>query len=222
MSSFVFTKELHVTAAFTDYMQKNFGDAFYSVDGVPPFDQPLIRVNFNRDLTADEQSRLSTLVADYVSPAYWLVLDHTDNAFLSTPPTNSSDPIVCQSFIISPYNVGSIVMGDVKTIIQYSTPDLSVFADWDPQTTPITCTIEIYSYTQNKSVVVVTTNINDVVSSWLNDNTADPCWRSIQLYGLKDASPGSDEIWQLKLSVSDPRVFISLNSLQRLYYNVIA
>ena len=221
MSSFVFTKDLHITAAFVEFMQKNFGDAFYSVDGVPPFDQPLIRINFNRELSVEEQATLNTLVAGYESPAYWLVLDHTDNAFLSTPPTNSNEPIVCQSFIISPYNLGSIVMGDVKTIVQYTTPDLSAFSDWDPETTPITCQIEMYSYTQNKSVTSVTTNIDDVVLSWVDNTAVSPCWRSIQLFGLKDASPGSDEIWQLQLSVSDPRVFVSVNSLQRLYYNVI-
>lgn len=216
---YIYEKELRHTGAFAEFLTSHFGSDFFAVDGVPPFDRPLVKLVFNRELTEAEIAQLTTLVTNYVSPTYWLRLSHTDNQFLNSPATNSTDLHVCQSFIISPYNTADVVMGDLKTIIKYETNDHTAFADWDPQTNPITFTLQLFDYTQNQVIYTTTQNITDIITNWKN-GSSEAYWRTVQIYGMKDASPGSDAIWQIKLSISDPRVYVSLNGMQRIFYNV--
>ncbi len=220
MSSYTFTKELHLADAFTDFLQKTYGELYTGWENVPPFDYPIVRIHFTRELTQEEQDLLAQRINDYVSPSYWLDLHHTENQFLTSLPSNNTVDTVIQSFIVSPYNTSDYVMGDLKTIVKYETPDISAFNDWDPNQTPITCTVELYDYTQQQSIYRTTENINFIISGWLQNNNNDPYWKTTQIYGLKDANPGSDAIWQIKMSVSDPRVYISLNGMQKIYYTV--
>lgn len=220
MAAYTFTKELHISVAFTDYLQKTYGDLYDLWENVPPFDQPLVRIHFTRELTQEEQDLLASRINSYVSPSYWLNLDHTENQFLTSLPSNNTTVSAVQSFIVSPYNTADYVMGDLKTIIKYETPDISVFNDWDPEQTPITCTVELYDYTQQQTIYNTVENINNIITGWKQNNSTEPYWKTVQIYGLKDANPGSDAIWQIKLAVSDPRVYISLNGMQKIFYTV--
>lgn len=219
MASYTFLKELHLSVAFTDYLQKTYGDLYVEWNNVPPFDQPLVRITFSRELTQEEQDLLASRIEAYVSPSYWLTLHHTENQFLTSLPSNTTTLAAIQSFIVSPYNTSDYVMGDLKTILKYETPDVSVFNDWDPETHPITCTVQLYDYTQNQVIYNTVENINTIISGWKNNNV-DPIWKTTQIYGLKDANPGSDAIWQIKIAVSDPRVYVSLNGMQKIFYSV--
>ncbi len=220
MASYTFTKELHLSAAFTDYLEKTYGELYVSWSNVPPFDEPLVRITFARELTQEEQDLLASRINSYVSPTYWLDLHHTDNQFLTSLPSNTTTLAAIQSFIVSPYNTSDYVMGDLKTIIKYETPDLNSFDGWNPETEPITFTLELYDYTQQQVIYSTTESINNIVTTWLQNNNTEPVWKTTQIYGLKDANPGSDAIWQIKLAVSDPRIFVSLNGMQKIFYTV--
>lgn len=221
MAAYQYLKEIHFTDAFTQYLQNTYGSLFDHFEFVPPFDDPIIRIFFNRELTEEEHTLLTSRINAYVSPTYFLRFSHTDNAFLESSPTNSTIPIVVQSFIISPYNTADLVMGELKTIIKYECDNLSVFDSFNPeQDPPFTCTLQLYDYTNNNVIYTATENINFIVQQWKTDNKSDPYWKTLQIYGLKDVAPGSDAIWQIKLSVSDPRINVCLNGMQRIFYNV--
>jgi hypothetical protein len=112
-------------------------------------------------------------------------------------------------------------MGELKTIIKYDCSDVSTFADWNSETDPpVECTLQLYDYTNNNVVYTHVQNINFLVQDWKDNGTNDPYWKTLQIYGLKDAVPGSDAIWQIKLAISDPRINVSLNGMQRIFYNV--
>jgi len=218
MASYRYSKELYLNVAFDDFLKKNFPDSYINFDGVPPFTENLIDIVFNRELTQEEHDNLTTLITNYVNPSYWLAFSRTDNMFVNSLPINSSIPSVAQTFIISPYNQGFEVMGDMKTIIKYESTD--TFSNFNSSIDNITCTIQLFDYTNNNVIVNIESNINDIIDSWKNGQS-NPTWKTYQIYGLKDANPGSDAIWQIKLSVSDPRVNVTLNGMQRIFYNII-
>lgn len=219
MYEYYFTKTVTKPDAFNDYIKGK----LLTSEGVATSDTT-ITVYSSVELTSEQQIQLASDVEAYVDPSYWLILDHSDNQFLNTNSTNSDTPEVLQSFIVSPYNNGNTVLGSMKTVVEYTVTDLNAFINWD-ESNPVIFTLEIFNLTQNKSVTTITQTLNDMCLHWkqhaLNgDGSPQKDWKTLQIYGLKDLVPGSDCIWQFKVSISHPSIYISLNSVQRLYYVV--
>lgn len=219
MPSYQFNKQILKLNAFDDYLKNNLNSLYVSFSFVPPFIEPKIEIVTSRDLTTEEQTTLTNLVNSYVDPDKWLVLHHTDNQFFSSDITSSQTPVVVQSFIVSPFNTSEYVMGCLKTIVKIDAVNAADFSDWNGSPN-ISYTLELFDFTNNQSVQTTTHVLNDIINGWKQNNLTDPTWETVQLYGLENMSPGSDSIWNIKLSVSDPRLAIQLNSMQKLYYTV--
>ena len=220
MSEFNFNKSITIYPAFDAFVKKHFSTCLGIGGG-----STNVNVVFSSILTNEEQVSLSNLVSNYVNPSYWLDLDHTESAPLTTEFINSSTPSVLQSIIVSPYGQPNIVLDNFKSIIRYTTNNTSYFSNWDSNIDPINFTLILHNYNNNSEIKSVTANINADIYNWktmvqAGSNTLPDIYKTIQIYGLKDVVPGYDTIWLFKGSISNSNVNASLNGLQKLYYQV--
>lgn len=195
-------------------------NGFYAV----PETQQFV-LSFTATLTVEDKATIDALVAAYVDPEAWLVLANTSEQFLSTDMCNSLTPVVLQSFIVSPYNSEDAVMDSIKTVVNFKVDDISGLASV-PTGTVFSATIELFNFTLNKTVMTVVKDFTSKIEEWKQEAIANGAsglrthWSTAQFFGLRTLVPGSDNIWQARLSVSHPAVSASLNSMQRLFYHV--
>ena len=218
MSSFNYNKAISIYSAFDAYLRSHFPTTLDGITG----SSTEVSVIFKTELSQEDQTLLHDLVEAYVNPSYWLDLDHTESAPLTSPPTNSSDLVVLQSIIVSSLSGNpNIVLANMKSIIRYSTQNPTYFQTWDPIEAPIIFTLEIYNYTTQSLVKTVSTNVTNEIQAWKTDNTAPDIFKTVQIYGLKDLIPNFDCIWLFKGSINNSNVYASMNGLQKLYYQLI-
>lgn len=219
-----FTKSVQKINAFLSYLKEFIPPALHSL--LTGFSGDIdVTLLFSGELTDEEKTIIKTVALAYQDPPYWLEFDHTENHFLTTPFVSSISPVVVSSFIISPYALSDAdtVLGSMKTIVNYDIADVSVFADWDESITAMTVTVELYNHTEDQSVAIVVQDASSVAAACKAQAIGGATGpvkilKSIHIYGLKDANPCSDCIWQFKVSVSDVRLSVALNGLQRLFY----
>ena len=220
-----FAKTVKLPDALRAQLNARFGNISL---GLNSSDAEHISVYMTRELTADELTALNMIIADYTDPSYWLELDHTENHSLRSITTNETS---CQTFldtfIIAPYAHDNVVMGSMKTVVRCTTPDPSWVSSWNAATSPISVEVCVHCGTTGRDISSNSMDISaDIDAAWrpmvaAGSNTVPPLYKSIQLYGFKDASPNSDCIWHLTGSVSDSNVCIDLNGLQKLFYQVV-
>ena len=220
MGSYVFTLSIVKFNAFEFYMRAQLPDLYQGFSS----SENTFTFYTTNVLSAEEEARYASIVNAYVDPSYWLEFNHTDNHFLKTNKVNSTSNTVISTFIVSPYAdaQNGTVMGSMKTVVGYTTSDITHFLGWDGES-PMTLTLELYDYSQGQVIQTLVQDVADVATAWrsrarLGESGSAQIWRSLQIYGLKDANPGSDCIWQFRAKVSNPLLDASLDGLQRLYY----
>lgn len=221
MAEFPFTKSITLYPAFDAFLKQNFPSTYLGISG----GNDQVTVVFSEPISESEQVTLSNLVAGYSNPPYWLELDHTEGSALMSEPTNSTTSSLMQSIIVSPYGQTNIVLDNMKTIVRYTTNNPSYFATWDSNVNPISFTLDVYNHTRNLPVTSVSVNINNQIDQWkqyavAGSNVLPDIFKTVQLYGLKDYVPNYDCIWLFNGAITNSNVFASLNSLQKLFYQV--
>lgn len=219
---YTFDKAITKAAAFNAYLRArtpNFNGVVNSPSQVTIFT--------TQELSEQDRSKLQSDIEAYIDPEYWLVLDHTESIPFTSSVSSGSSPFVIQSYIESPPNTNDgTVCDSIKTIIEYSTSDVTVFSNWDVNTHPLTATFDIYCLSYNNVVVSVDINLNEVGQKWkddANNGKTGPAiyWKSLQLVGLKDKYPvDADCIRQYRISLSDTNISAKMNCLQKLFYVV--
>ncbi len=222
VSTYVFTKNISKFDAMHAYFRER-QPKYLNFSA----ENDVVTLYLSAELTEAEQASMATLVAAYEDPEFWLTLERTEEQFLSTKFTSSTTPVVLQSFIVSPYNASDVlVMDSIKTVINFEVLDIQDLLTIPPET-PFTITIELYNFTQSETVITEVKDIADKIQMWrdeasgLSEATSRSHWSTLQMFGLKDYVPGADNIWQFRVNVSYPLVRVALNSVQKLFYNVL-
>jgi len=218
MATYNFTKAgIQKPFAFDPYLKANFPlyEDFTYTD-------PDLSIDTTQVLTQPELDQLTTLVNDYVDPAEFLVLNTTDADSSRSLSTTSSSLATVQTFIFSPSDANGAVFDAMKTVIEYTTSDITAFSG----STGASASFQIYDYT--RSVPISTTNIDvsDIVTTWntnagLGGTGPATVYRSVLVQGLRHQIANYDCIWQFKISISDPNITVTTHSIQRLYYDVL-
>lgn len=220
MSEIAFNKSITIYPAFDAFLKNHFPTCL----GITGNSESVTAV-FSDVLSESDQASLSNLVSSYSNPPYWLELDHTESSPLMTNAITSTSNVIMQSVIVSQYGQTNIVLDNMKTIVRYSTENPAYFATWNSNIDPIVFNLSINNYTTNNIVTDISANINTDVATWkqmaiAGSNTLPDIFKTIQIYGLKDKIPNYDCIWLFQGSITNSNVAVSLNSLQKLFYQI--
>jgi hypothetical protein len=209
-----FTKHVEKLGAFDEYLRKYFPfyDSFSSLGDS-------IGIASTKQLDFGEEAALNTLIANYVDPEKWLVLNKTENLCLATPfAGGNGSPVVMQAFIMSP-SIENIVVDSMKVVVEY-TADVGALANFDLESENIELTLEVYDFTRGVSIATATENINSLVAQWKSGASAS-LWKTVQFYGLWKKITSYDCIWQIRGSINDARVGAKLTCLQKIFYEAL-
>jgi hypothetical protein len=185
-------------------------------------------VHFFSELTTEQQDLLTQQVQAYVDPPYYKIFRQALDMPLTTENINSTEFVTVNTSINSATVVadqGTVVkLGGLKTVVKYTTDDVTQFANFDENSTN-TVTVQFFDYTRQTVLVTNEININDILTAWKNDainggSGSRQQLKSSQFYGLIASCPIHDCIWQIRVKVTNPLVAVSLNGLQKLYYDI--
>jgi hypothetical protein len=179
-------------------------------------------------LSTEELATLTTLVMNYTDPLYYFPGKYGIlNNPIRTVSTNSTTPKTVYSWIYpGQLNVLGAAKGpggvvnELKTLVQYDIEDISTATSI---TNPVVY-IEIYDSTRNISIVSEYIDSSSVLNDWAIRAAAGATGpatdtHSTMFYDMFTKSPNYDVIWNLIVTVSDPRLTITLNTLQYICYN---
>lgn len=210
---------VNIPNALTEYLQNN-----YPLFGNMSYSDPDLTVNTTSLLTSEQETEAQTVVDNYVDPDEFLTLDVTTTDFSWSKSTNSADPVAVQTFIFSPNtpNANGSTFDALKTVMDYSTDDVSVFSNGP---TGCTVTFQIYDQTRDYLLVNNSIDITDIVTTWqglAQGGATGPqkVLRSHLVQGLRNLITNYDCIWQLQYGVTDPNVTVRSHGVQSLYYNI--
>ena len=208
------------------------------VDNYQGLSSDPITVNTTEPLTDTQLSGLTALLATYTDPAYWLVLDHTNNQplhshFLSDC-IGIEDCGIMQTFIMEGTQPNQpIVMDSIKTILEFSCLNVQNFLN----TTSGNISVEIFDITRNTSIATESIDIGSagIATQWntlaqTGITTGSILYKSLQFTGLMNKNPNYDTVWQLRGAINgvigDSITGFNIpfdfrcNTLQQLFYNV--
>lgn len=215
-----FNKDLKKYAAFTHYLAINNIDLL--IDRFV-FNSPTLDVWLTDPISQEQVDNFTTLVNNYNEPPYFLIFDHTEDQFLRTVAINTSYLSPLQSWIQSPdftVIINPIKLGDIKILVELTTTDASVFDTWDPIQDPISISLQIFNVTTNQVLVTQNTDITNIITSWKNKTGYQEAHQTIQLYGFVDLTTNFSNIWKLLGSVTNSNVYLGINSVQKIYYQI--
>lgn len=188
------------------------------------YTDPELLIGTTQPLTDTQYTQLETLINNYTDPAVFLVLNSTVPDTIRSSPTNSQSPEIVQSFIFTNTNMyGSGTFNSIKTVLEYSTQDVTQWANFSGN---LTVQFQLHDYTRDKSICMNTINVTDIANSWKQMATSGATgprkvFRSFQVDGLRNNSPNYDCLWNYILSVSDPKLTVTIQSKQMLYYDIM-
>jgi hypothetical protein len=216
MSQYNFTKSVTKPPAFDDYLRKRVDSAVY--DGVAISGDSVILLT-KSELTPAQLSQITQWINDYVDPEIFLQYNHTESSPAYSDFSNSTSLFPLQTLIFVNRNQDNQVLDACKTIITYSTEDVSQFANVESAS----ITFEIYDITRNWQISTQTIDItSDILASWKSQGTGSAeSYKSAMFTGLYNKVPDYDCIWQFKASVSNPNFKVRMNGLQYIFYDVL-
>lgn len=200
-----------------------------AIRNTPHFDgysytDPDLVVYTSDDLSNEELSTLQTSIENYSDPAVFLVLNSTIPDTVRSATTNSTTPQTVQTFIYTNTNLnGNATFNAIKTVLEYSTDDVSQWADF---TGPLTVNFEIFCYTRSITISNLNIDITSVGNNWkqmaLNNNTGPhTVYKTFLIEGLRNSVAKYDCLWNYILSVSDSKLKTTIHAKQMLYYDIM-
>lgn len=188
------------------------------------YTDPDLIIFTTESLTNEELASLETTIQNYSDPAVFLVLNSTIPDTIRSKTTNSTTPDVVQTFIFTNSNqYGTGTFNAIKTVLEYSTDDVSQWTDFDGQ---LTVTFEIYCYTRAFTIGNYTINVTDVANSWkqmalTNETGSRTVYRTFLVEGLRNVVANHDCLWNYILNVSDSNLKATIHAKQMLYYDIM-
>ncbi len=188
------------------------------------FEEPNLVIFTTEPLSPEELNEIDSAIQNYTDPEVFLSLNSTIPDTVRSLTTNSTSPKVVQTFIYTNTNQqGSGVFNSIKTVLEYSTNDVSQWADFEGS---LSVTFEIFCYTRQITISSHTIDITDVANSWKqkalsNETGFAAVYRTFQIEGLRHIVANFDCLWNYILSVSDARVFTTIHAKQMLYYDIM-
>jgi hypothetical protein len=180
-------------------------------------------------LSDAQLATLTTLVQNYTDPLYffpgkWGIVNNP----IRSLPTNSADRTLIYTWIYpgqlnvlgGPVKGPGGVINEIKTLVQYDIKDITTAASIiNP-----TITIEIFDTTRNSSIVSNTIDASSIVNAWAESASTGTTGevsttKSTMFYDMYNKSTNYDVIFNIYATVSDPRITITLNTLQYICYN---
>lgn len=223
---YTFDKTVTKADAFDAYLRQNV--AWVSDYQGSSTNSSQVTILVARELTAEEQTDLESLVAAYTDPAVWLTFDHVETMAMHSHYTTDADNIlidgrdVLQTFIFCNMNSPQTVLDSMKTIVEYRCDNISAFNS----ITEGNIILSLHDITRDVQILESTIPLNEIATKWVNlaeqgNVTSDVVFRSAQFYGLMDKVPNYDCVWQLRGSTEPPDTFTyRVNGMQYIFYNV--
>ena len=223
MSTYTFTKNISLLTAFQKYMKANNAPLFNGCELTG--DQ--LTLQTTGPLSEGQLSTITSLVTDYVEPAYDLNLSNTESIALHSHYTSDPDLVVINDrsvvqTIIFPTrnNEGTnVVLDSMKTVFEYNAPNLQSFLN----VTSGSVQFEIFDISRNYQVCLQTVDISQIVSDWntlaqTGTTGGNTVYKSFMCDGLMNQSTNYDCIYQFRMSTSHPDFNLRMNGLQWLFY----
>lgn len=180
-------------------------------------------------LSTDELTTLTNLVNNYVEPIYYFPGKW---GIINNPTRSTSTNDITPNLVFTWIYPGQLsvlggqtkgpggVINEIKTLVQYDIDDITTAS----AITNPTVTIEIFDSTRNYSVVTEVIDASSVVSGWVTKaqngatGTASTT-NSMMFYDMWGHFPNYDVILNFIVTVSDPKITVTLNTLQYICYN---
>lgn len=225
MFEYNFTKTIQKPIAFEDYLAKNF-----LVQISVSIELNTVHIGTETELTSEQLTLLTTLITDYTDPEVFLQLARTESMIGASESTTSNVYKDVQTFIYESVvdSEGNNVNSDgtkldvLKSILKVTTDDLSLVGDLSTGTVDI----QLYDSTRDILIDEISVDISSILADWQtrsqnNETGPATAYQSFMIYGLLDKGTSFDCIWTFRLAVSDSRIKVRLNALQKLFYYLI-
>jgi hypothetical protein len=221
MSLYTFTKNISLLTAFQKYMKSSNAPLFNGCELTG--DQ--LTLQTTGPLSEEQLSTITSLVTDYVEPAYDLNLANTESIALHSHYTNDQDLViingrsVVQTIIFPNRNSEDTVLDSMKTIFEYNAPNLQSFLN----ITSGSAQFEIFDISRNYQVCLEIVDISQIVSDWntlaqTGATGGNTVYKSFKYDGLMNQTSNYDCIYQFRMNTSNPDFNLRMNGLQWLFY----
>lgn len=200
-------------AQFTSFQGLNYGD-------------PTLVLQFDSPLSPETLASVTQFVNNYTDPEVFLQLNSTITDSTMSKPTSSLTPQIIQTFIWPvTSSEGSGVFNAFKSVLEYSCPDISVFANIDPQAT-FFATYQIYCHTRNILLEDHNIDITSIVQNWralAQNGESGPRseFRTFMIEGMRTKVANFDCVWHIRAAVSDSNISLIKHGVQMLYYDLL-
>ena len=220
MSQYCFTKSGLAKVFILDIRLKETFTFYEYLD----YTDPNLVIVTKTVLDETEQANLTAFITNYVEPTVYLQLNSTVSNPTLSKKTNSQVPFTVITWILSrddQKNSGA-VFNSLKTVVSYDTDNITQFVN----NTNATLTFDLCNYNTNNVLYSTTVNISNILQIWEtmannNETGSGTLIKSLQIEGLRNVLPSDDTIIQIKLSISNPNIYVRLNGLQMLYYDLL-
>ena len=229
--SFTYQIDAQQTFSRIDAINNNLYEEFkdWKYFSIIQCNDTVYNLEFGRSLTTEELTTLTNFLKSYVLPSFYKVFRYSIDAPMSTIKTNSSEYVLMSTMINSANTISedpsiAVKLGSIKVVVNYHIENIQDFLQFDEYSSN-TISIQFYDLTRSVILVESQVNINDILTTCKteaqNGTTGSrDFFKSVQFYGLVNSCPSHDCIWQIKAKISTPLVNISLNGLQKMYYEV--
>jgi len=185
-------------------------------------------IHFFEGTAQDKIDAVGAAISGFVNPSVYYWFDHSDDHFVRSETTNAQSLTSVQCFIQSPNSDISFTgkggepcyIGDIKLLLEISTPDTSAFSTWDPEVDPISIDAELHCLSFDVSLGSNTLNVTSSVSDWKAQTPSGKgrAFKTLQVYGLTNIDIQCASVWDIRLSTTDPRASVGCIGVQRNYY----
>lgn len=226
--------------SFTQYIQQNFDltdkinipKFIYDTSGTIPIG---IVLHMITPVPLSRISQLTNLVASYTDPLYSFPgllrtfnIASPTNTDINTnhiftrdiTPFSSNNSVSISSFII-PYNKGPIpaVINQINLTFNIFAYDITLFSNDIIDT----FSIELFNYTTNTSIIIITVIINDIISDWKNKTLSGSTGyitstKVISIPNIYGTAPKYDCMIKINMIPSNKNIQLFLSKIQYLYY----
>lgn len=221
MSTYTFTKNISLLTAFQKYMKSRNAPLFNGC----AFTGDQLTLQTTGVLSEEQLNTITSLVTDYVEPAYDLNLSNTESIALHSHYTNDPDLVtingrsIVQTMIFSNRNNENNVLDSMKTVFEYNAPNLQSFLN----VTSGSVQFEIFDISRNYQVCLQTVDISQIISDWntlaqTGATGGNTIYKSFMCDGLMNQTTNYDCIYQFRMSTSNLDLNLRMNGLQWLFY----
>lgn len=221
MSTYTFTKNISLLTAFQKYMKSSNAPLFNGCE----FTGDQLTLQTTGVLSEEQLNTITSLVTDYVEPAYDLNLSKTESIALHSHYINEPNLVtingrsIVQTIIFSNRNNEDNVLDSMKTVFEYNAPNLQSFLN----VTSGSVQFEIFDISRNYQVCLQTLDISQILSDWntlaqTGATGGNTIYKSFMCDGLMNQTTNYDCIYQFRMSTSNPDLNLRMNGLQWLFY----